>query len=157
MFEPRLILHPTDFSALSQYAFQVALDLARQHSGTGLVLHVAETLGPENITYGEAVSQLEPENHRLRLEAEVRRQLSAPSDVTVEYLVAEGDPAHAIIRVARERQCHLIVMGTHDRSVLSRLLLGSGTEKVIHQAPCSVLICKPHGATQSVAESTASL
>src|SRR5437868_4990959 len=68
MFQPRLILHPTDFSDCSQHAFAITLDLARQYQARVLVLYVAETLGAENVTYGEAMSQLEPNSYRQRLE-----------------------------------------------------------------------------------------
>ncbi len=119
MFHPRVILHPTDFSENSNYAFHIATDLSRQHKAKLLVLHVAETLGAENVTYGEATSRLEPE-----------------------YLLAAGEPAHEISRVAREQSCDLIVMGTHGLSGLSRLLMGSIADRVIRLAPCPILISK---------------
>ena len=49
MFRPQLILHPTDYSESSSYALQIAADLARQLQAKILILHVAETLGPENV------------------------------------------------------------------------------------------------------------
>ena len=143
MFQPRLLLHPTDFSDSSHYAYQVALDLARQHGGKILVLHVVETLGPENVTYGEATTKLEPEAYRQRLWDDLRREVPAPEGgVPVEHFLAEGDPAHQIERLARERQCDLIVMGTHGHTGLLHLLVGSVAEKVIRLAPCPVLITK---------------
>src|SRR5438094_602322 len=72
MFRPQLILHPTDYSESSSYALQIAADLARQLQAKILILHVAETLGPENVTFGEATSQLEPASYRHRLEADLR-------------------------------------------------------------------------------------
>ena len=153
MFQPRLILHPTDFSDYSHYAYCVALDLARQHGGKVLVLHVVETLGPENVSYGEAAGELEPEAYRQRLWDDLRREVPAPQGgVPVEHFLAEGDPAQQIERLARGRQCDLIVMGTHGRTGLLHRLMGSVTEKVIHLAPCPVLITKlPLTATTSPA------
>jgi nucleotide-binding universal stress UspA family protein len=142
MFKPHLILHPTDYSDCSAYAYDIALDLARQYTATLLVVHVAETLGPENLTYGEVGSQLEPEGYRQRLEEDLHRSVPAPAGVSVEYLLAAGDPAHEIGRVAREQHCDLIVMGTHARTGLSRLFTRSIAEQVIHLAPCPVLISK---------------
>jgi nucleotide-binding universal stress UspA family protein len=142
MFKPRVILHPTDYSDTSDYALQIAADLARLHQATILVLHVAETLGPENVTYGEAVSQLEPTAYRRRLEEDLRRQIPPPSGVSIQYLLAGGDPAQEIDRAAREHHCDLIVMGSHGRTGLSRLLAGSIAEEVIRTASCPVLVIK---------------
>ena len=142
MFHPRLILHPTDYSESSGYAMQIAADLARQHQARIIILHVVETLGPENVTFGEATSQLEPAAYRLRLEEDLRQREPAPPSVPVEYLLAEGDTAQEIQRVAQERGCDLIVMGTHGHTGLSRLIMGSTAEKIIRQANCPVLTTK---------------
>ncbi len=148
MFQPRLILHPTDFSESSVRAFHLAADLARLHGATLLVLHVVETLGPENVTFGEAVSQLEPEGYRQRLEADLRRRAPAPDPaVAVEYLLVEGDPATEIERVAQERGCDLIVLGTHGHTGLRRLFLGSIVDNIIRRAPCPVLTVGEQGPT----------
>jgi nucleotide-binding universal stress UspA family protein len=145
MFKPRIILHPTDYSTASADAYHIAVDLARQYQATLLVLHVAETLGPELVTYGEVGSELEPEGHRRRLEDELHRIVPAPAGVAVQYLLAEGDPAHAIEQAAREQACDLIVMGTHGHTGLQRLFTRSTAEHVLRLAPCPVLISKEGG------------
>jgi nucleotide-binding universal stress UspA family protein len=137
-----MILHPADFSNCSDCAFQIAADLARQNAATLLVLHVVETLGPENVTFGEAASQLEPEGYRQRLETDLRCRAPAPEGIETRYLLAAGDSAGEIQRVAREHSCDLIVMGTHGRTGLRRLLMGSIAEKVVRQAPCPVLVVR---------------
>jgi nucleotide-binding universal stress UspA family protein len=143
MFNPRLILHPTDYSESSKYAMQVAADLAGQYQARILILHVVETLGPENVTFGEATSQLEPSSYRQRLEEDLRQREPAPPGLPVEYLLAEGDTAQEIQRVAQDRGCDLIVMGAHGRGgFLSRLVMGRTAEKVIRLAPCPVLTTK---------------
>ena|SRR5438132_1031979 len=142
MFYPRVILHPTDFSECSNAALHIAADLARQNEATLLVLHVAETLGAENVTYGEAASHLEPESYRQRLEEDLRRSVPAPAGVSTKYLLAAGEPAQEISRVAREQSCDLIAMGTHGHRGLSRLFMGSITEHVIRLASCPVLVSK---------------
>jgi nucleotide-binding universal stress UspA family protein len=141
MFQPRLILHPTDFSACSGYAAAVAADLARLHDAQVIVLHVVESLGPENVTCGEAVSQPQPESYRRRLEEELRRMVPL-AGVRAEYLLAEGDPAVEIQRVAQLRRCDLVVMGTHGRTGLERLLMGSVAEHLVRRAPCPVLVVR---------------
>jgi nucleotide-binding universal stress UspA family protein len=152
VFQPHRILHPTDFSASSHYAYRIALDLARLYQAPVVVLHVVETLGPENVTYGEATSQLEPESYRQRLQAELERTVGPPpAGVAIEFLLAEGNPETAIERTVAERHCDLIVMGTHGHTGLSRLFMGSIAEKVVRRAPCPVLVCKlPHESSDVV-------
>jgi nucleotide-binding universal stress UspA family protein len=143
MFQPQLILHPTDFSDCSRHAFDLAADLAAQYGARLLVLHVAETLGPENVTYGEAVSQLQPEGYRRRLWDDLREvRPDSSAGITVEHLLGEGDPATEIERIARERHCDLIVLGTHGRTGWKRLVMGSIAEHIIRHASCPVLTVK---------------
>ena len=64
------------------------------------------------------------------------------SNVPVERRLLAGDPADAIIRLAESEHIDLIVMGTHGRRGLSRLLMGSVAESVVRVAPCPVLTVK---------------
>jgi nucleotide-binding universal stress UspA family protein len=142
----RRILLPTDFSETSQLALECAASLAHDNHGELLILHAVETLGPENLTYGEAGSQLQPEAYRRRLLEDLEGIKPSDKELKVEYLVVEGDPVQAILKSAAERGCDLIVMGSHGRSGLKRLLLGSVAEKVIRKAICPVLVVKSHAA-----------
>ncbi len=58
-------------------------------------------------------------------------------------MCVDGDPAREILRVAAENECDLIVMGTHGRTGLERVLMGSVAEAVSRKAPCPVLTAKP--------------
>lgn len=136
------ILHPTDFSDLSQKALQYAAEMAHDHGARLLILHAVETLGPENVTYGEVTSQLQPEGFKQRLWDELYRVKSPRSDVEVEYLLSDQDPATAIVTTAVQRGCDLIVLASHDRAWLKRLLMGSVAEQVIRKAACPVLVVK---------------
>jgi nucleotide-binding universal stress UspA family protein len=139
----RTILVPTDFSTLSQTALRYAGEMAHDHGGKLLILHAVETLGPENVTYGEAVSQPQPETYRQRLWNELHQIQPPRTDVAVEYLLSENDPVQAILEVAAERQCDLIVLASHGRTGLwKRLLGGSIAEEVVRKAPCPVLVVK---------------
>ena len=143
MFTPKVILHPTDFSECSRYAWQIAVDLAEKYQARIAVLHVVETLGPSNVTFGEVATELEPGSHLNRLREDLRRlQPSAPGGVQVDYLLVEGDPARGIERVAQEQHCDLVVMGTHGHQGLQRLLMGSVAEKVVRRIECAVLTVK---------------
>jgi nucleotide-binding universal stress UspA family protein len=62
--------------------------------------------------------------------------------VRVEHRLVAGDPGAEILRAAREEPCDLIVMGTHGRTGLGRVLLGSVAEQVVRRAPCPALTVK---------------
>jgi nucleotide-binding universal stress UspA family protein len=75
--------------------------------------------------------------------AEDLNRLGAPDPkVRVEHRLEEGDPVAQILRVADETGCDLIVLGTHGRTGLNRLLMGSVAEKVVRWASCPVLTVK---------------
>jgi nucleotide-binding universal stress UspA family protein len=140
MFEPQVILHPTDYSDCARYAFEVAVELARDHGARLLVLHVAETFGPEQVSFGEIETQPQPAGHLEFLGKKLHQVVPPPeANVHVEYLLAEGDPGTIISQVATQQRCDLIVMGTYGRSALSRLLAGSVTQKVSELAHCAIL------------------
>ena len=143
MFKPQTILHPTDYSENSNYAFKVALSLAQQYGALLYVAHVVESMGPEFVTVGEATKQRQPEGHLHRLWNELR-QINAPPDssVVVQHILGEGDPATEVAEIARKYRCDLIVISTHGRTGLQRLLMGSIAEKIVRLAPCTILTIK---------------
>ncbi len=138
----RTILVPTDYSDVSQAAFAYAVELARDYGSRVLVLHVEDTLGAETATYGEVSTQLQPESHRARLETTFRKAVPAVPGIAMEYLLHEGDPVEEVLRVAQERHCDLIVVGSHGRDGWRRLLDGSTAEDIERHAPCPVLIVR---------------
>jgi nucleotide-binding universal stress UspA family protein len=143
MFSPKVILHPTDFSECSNYALPLAADMATKYQARLIVLHVVETLGPDNVTFGEIEKQLEPQGYLDRLGKELHGvRPPVDSSVSVDYLLVEGDAARGIEQVALEQHCDLIVMGTHGHRGLERLFLGSVAEQVIRSASCAVLTVK---------------
>lgn len=136
MLPIRTVLHPTDFSELSQPAFELACALARDYAARLVVLHVAglpPLLPVEGMLMPTPVD--EAESARGRLEA-VR-----PTDprVQVRHRLAVGDPAGEILAAATDEEADLIVLGTHGRGGLSRALMGSVAEAVQRAAPCPVL------------------
>jgi nucleotide-binding universal stress UspA family protein len=137
MFPIRTILHATDFSEQSQHAFAAACSLARDHGSRLVVLYVR---APSAAGYGEMGPIVADP---VWTPADVKAALDAlhPPDpgVEVEYRVAEGEPAAEVVRLARVLAANLIVMGTHGRTGLGRLLLGSVAEAVLRRAPCPVL------------------
>lgn len=136
MLSIRTILHPTDFSDRSQYALQVAAALARDHGARLHVLHVVPT---PILAYGEGVVPAEPESVLREAREQLDRLVVPAPEPPAERRVKDGDPVAVILRVARELPADLIVMGTHGRTGLGRLLMGSVAEQVVRRAACPVL------------------
>lgn len=135
------ILHPTDFSQYSEYAFQLACSLARDHGAKLIVLHVVPP--PQMVVYeGMPISQPAPTLYREGAEERLKQIKPADPEVKIEYRLEEGPPAPEILRVAKETKADLIVMGTHGWTGLARLLMGSIAEQVVRKAPCPVLTLK---------------
>jgi nucleotide-binding universal stress UspA family protein len=131
------VLFPTDFSTSSDAPLAYATALARDMGATMLIVHVEEpplVYGGGEMYYGT----LEPDYAELeRMLANVR-----PTDPAVPCVrqLLTGDPAATIVELATAEAVDLIVMGTHGRTGLRRLLMGSVAEAVIRAAPCPVLI-----------------
>jgi nucleotide-binding universal stress UspA family protein len=141
MLNIRAILVAADFSGCSEDAFRVALSLARDYRARLIVLHVPTP--PPFVTPGELQRTLQrPDGYRAELEGRLRLVYAADSLPEVEYRVEDGDPAVEILAAAREVRCDLIVMGTHGRTGLGRLLMGSVAEQVVRKAACPVLTVK---------------
>lgn len=143
----RTILHPTDFSESSDHAFRLACALAQDYKARLLLLHVREV--PVALTGNpDAFPQERPE----AVEA-IRQRLHGlrPADpqAAIEHHLLDGDPAATAIAFAVESGCDLIVLGTHGRTGLGRLLLGSVAEQIVRKAPCPVLTVKTPSEVQA--------
>lgn len=141
------ILHPTDFSDRSLAALPLALDLTRLYDAELHCLHVVDVSGEfilEDSYMLPLAADYRPDYDQLRKAAESRldefvaRHMSEVRD-SVKQAVAIGKAFAEIIHYARERDIDLIVLGTHGRSALGSMLLGSVAEKVVRKAPCAVL------------------
>jgi nucleotide-binding universal stress UspA family protein len=139
MFAIRTILHPTDFSARSEQAFQVACGLARVHGARLIVLHVA---APPTVLSAEGVVIPQIEENLLGLEEKLRRIRPADPQVPVVHRLLQGNAAQEILATALATNSDLIVLGTHGRRGLSRFLMGSVAEQVVRRASCPVVTVK---------------
>jgi nucleotide-binding universal stress UspA family protein len=136
MINIKKILYPTDFSSYSNQAYFHAIALAESHGASLTVVFVhAPTQGTpdskasgagEHAYWRDQLEQIRPTN---------------PA-IAVSHVFLQGDPATEIINYAARAGMDLIVMGTHGRTGLERLLLGSVAEKVMREALCSVLVVK---------------
>jgi universal stress protein A len=138
----RKILFPTDFSHTGDAALALATSLARERGASLLIVHVEEppaAYGAGEMYYGMP----DPVTEDLR--KMLKEVAPADASVPVEHRLLTGDPAHAIARLAKEEGVELIVMGTHGRTGLMRLLMGSVAEAVVRRAPCPVLTLRQPG------------
>jgi nucleotide-binding universal stress UspA family protein len=136
MYTIRNILHPTDFSKEADNAFHVACDLARQHKAALTVLYVM----PAPIAWGDSIPlpMCRDAEERLMKEYMVPKCTAEP-DIPIVHQIEEGIVDEMIVTVAEDLGCDLIVMGTHGRTGLRRMFLGSVAERVLRTAPCPVL------------------
>lgn len=127
------ILHPTDFSEASRLACERAVELARQCGAKLTILHAYA----DPTAVAEAWSIPDP---RPELEDALSLVAADVPDVAIERVLRVGTPAETIVGYARRHNSGVIVMGTHGRTGLSHLLMGSVAEKVIRLAPCPVMV-----------------
>jgi universal stress protein A len=137
------ILVPVDFSERSTKALQYATSLARHFGAEIRCLNVIE------IPYGagEAGFVSEMEAFRKSMLKETKQHMDAlleqeTSGLTAKGEVRAGAPYHEITKTAQEEDIDLIIMATHGRTGVSRLFLGSTTERVVRHAHCPVLVVR---------------
>ena len=141
MIRIKKILYPTDFSSYSNQAYFHAIALAENHNASLTVLFV---YNPDSIT--TPGSQGDEVTARQYWQGQLEQIRPVDARIAVTHVLLEGDPASEIVRYGRDASVDLIVMGTHGRTGVERLVLGSVAEKVLRDAPCSVLVVKlPRG------------
>ena len=136
MIHVQKILYPTDFSSYSNLAYFHAVGLAESYGASLTVVYVytpgsKESAGSDRRYWRSQLEQVRPANPH----------------IPVHHALLEGDPASEIARYAADAGIDVIVIGTHGRTGVERLVMGSVAEKVMREAPCSVLVVKlPKGA-----------
>jgi len=133
------VLVATDGSKQCRSAVERAIDFSRSYGGEMLVISIVDV--PAEF-YAEAPQIVEDMVHKAKDYVEEVKKQAGASGVKVETLVREGEAYQAIVDIAKTRGVNTIVMGSHGRTGLKRLLMGSVAEKVIGYAPCPVLIAK---------------
>jgi nucleotide-binding universal stress UspA family protein len=137
------ILHPTDFSRHSAYAFQLACLLAEGYGARVVALHVAPVHRPAAIAYrGSESASPYLDAYHASLWSELWRLEAPDRNVRVEHRLEQGIVTTEILRVSREIGSDLIVMGTHGRTGLTRFPMGSVAEQIVRTATCPVVTIK---------------
>ena len=138
------IVHPTDFDEPSKEAFRVARSLAQTLGAGVVVFHVVRR--PAIVTQDGRVILASRNAEPVDLWAEYRTLQADTPKVPVQYAVVVGDKAeakHLLEKKIRELgEGVLLVMGSHGRRGISRLLWGSRAEEVVRECPCPVLVVK---------------
>jgi nucleotide-binding universal stress UspA family protein len=147
MIEFKRILHPTDFSDSGSAALSAACELATRFGAELHLLHVVQDVA-SIAAYGIAETYLPPEwREEIRQQAEKALQKLPPpalaGSLKIVRAIAEGGPYFEIVEYAKQRAIDLIVMGTHGRTGLPHVFLGSVAERVVREAPCAVLTIRP--------------
>ena len=139
----RRILHAADFSRASRRAFDEAVALARADGAELTLIHVLEPVIPwtedayvSRRAYDQALTSTRAAAAK-QLDVLVRR--ARASGVRATRRLVDGNPRDAIPRAAKRALADLVVVGTHGRTGLSRLMLGSVAARVLATAPCPVL------------------
>lgn len=135
------ILVATDFGPCSELAVDHAFALAARLGAKVHLLHVFSIPGlPDGAAYAASALDDAEQAAGKRLAEFVRARTDA--GLLGEQSVRMGDPAKVILQVAAQLDADLIVLGTHGRRGLSRLLLGSVAESVVHNAECPVTVVR---------------
>jgi universal stress protein A len=148
MFAPKSILVPTDFSEHSDKAIRQAADIAEQNDSKVFLLHVVgwpQEFANYTISIaGETIQKIVDESVKVAtktMEAEVEK-LKRTRKIEITYDVKVGIPHQQILKEQDERKIDLIVMGSHGRNEVTKILLGSVADRVLHGAKCPVLIVR---------------
>ena len=155
MDEIKKILAPTDLSTFSLKGFVYAANLAKALGAQVIVCHVVRTeefvgharllekaISPSKVE--EQLTQLR-DSHRELLHEFIKRHLPpSAQEVLIKEIVEMGEPDDLIVNWANDNAIDVIVISTHGRSGLPRMILGSVTEKVLRKARCPVLAIPCH-------------
>ena len=139
----RRILVATDFAESAERALACAVQLARRHGAELVLVHVYMDLPayPE-ITAGQVEAIYEEQRAWIEAALERRARAARGEGLLARAVLRTGPAASTIAETAKDEGADLLVVGTHGRSGLDRLILGSVAERVVRLASCPVLVVK---------------
>jgi nucleotide-binding universal stress UspA family protein len=142
MIQLSTVLVAFDFGRASQKALAYGQNLTRALGGRLHVLHVTDVIATTAAQFYPAAAG-DPEDRALSLARQHLHGFLAQTDIKAETAVRiDGSAADAIVDYARTIHADLIIVGTHGRDGVSRLLMGSVAEHVVRHAPCAVLVVR---------------
>ena len=149
------ILTPTDLSSFSATGVRYACDLAKALGAEVIVAHAVSTseftthattlkMTSSGAEADDLLGKLVEHQKQLLRQFCAHQLASVGADLNIQQVVEMGDAHALIVKWATDKAADLIVMSTHGRSGLPRMLLGSVTEKVLRSASCPVLAIPSH-------------
>ncbi len=143
--EIKKILFPTDFSEGAQSALPYAINLAKQYGARLYIVHVIYDIAKAT---GLHVPHINLDTVYEEIESFAKKELEKcgleeTRDMDVVRAVLKGTPHKEIVRYAEANKIDLIVIGTHGKKGLERVIFGSTAEQVVKKAPCAVLTVRP--------------
>jgi nucleotide-binding universal stress UspA family protein len=138
-FPKHKVIVPVDFSPESVEAIDVGLQLVAQAADLHVV-HVVIDITP--LEAGEVWGVIDPQTRIQQMSKVLDQRLADPKFAGIQKAVLLGEPAHGITNYAQEQQADLIVIPSHGRTGLTRLLIGSVAERVVRLAHCPVLVLR---------------
>ncbi len=144
----KTILFPTDFSNGARAAMDYALSLAKDYEARLILLYVIQDISiaewyiPSSISATDLVEDMQKSawNEMDKWSSEAAGRVK-----NVEKMVVRGVPFVEIIKIAKDKNVDMIVIGTHGRTGIDHMLFGSTAEKVVRKAPCPVLTVRIAG------------
>lgn len=138
-FPKRTVLVPVDFSAESLAAIEVGRQLVDQPEHLH-VIHVLIDIAP--LEAGEVWGVVDRQARTEQVEKALQEKLAGPQYAGIHTAVLMGEPAHGIANYAQEKGIEVIVIPSHGRTGITRLLIGSVAERVVRLAHCPVLVLR---------------
>jgi universal stress protein A len=149
MFAPKRILVPTDFSTYSDNALRHAIDIARQYHATVFLLHVIDSNVQQcavDYCLSDAVMKGIEQESTVRsndmLQQQITRVSGNAADIGITPYLKRGIPYDEILKEQGEKNIDLIVIASHGRTGIRRILIGSVAEKIMRSAQCPVMLVR---------------
>jgi len=136
------VLCPMDFSDTSAHALDYALAFAQAHNAQLLLLHVVEIPAYTSLDLPIATETIQQFNMIATKNLQDVVDKVKKSYANVKSHLATGRVFYEVIQLSKEQAVDLIVVGTHGRSGIAHMLIGSEAEKIVRKAPCPVLTVK---------------
>lgn len=136
----RRILLATDLSPASEGATRQAIELARD---LGAKLLIVSVIDPAS--HGTPGGRVERMDQRRRAKETAAQEVvirGRQAGVQVSFMIWEGEPGPSIVDAATSEQVDMVIVGSHGRGSVGRLLIGSVSEHVVRNAPCPVLVVR---------------
>jgi nucleotide-binding universal stress UspA family protein len=137
MIKIKKIICPVDFSGLSRKAMQYANEFAKLSDAKVFLVGVVENDPTINYSHGLEKERAEEEQ---KLAALIDEEQMA--GIVADFAIYEGFAEECILDYAKRQDADIIIMGSHGRRGLKRMILGSVAEHVIRRSPCPVLVVK---------------